>query len=82
MMTASSTFVDLKNDPAIIALGTIESDVKTDGYVEFECVLEYRDQVRKPKYIVAVACSSLYGDYFTGGLGSVMYVDEWEFIYR
>ena len=82
VMTASSTFVDLKNDPAIIALGTIESDVKTDGYVPFECVLEYRDQVRKPKYIVAVACSSLYGDYFTGGLGSVMYVDEWEFIYR
>lgn len=82
VMTASSTFVDLDNDPGIIALGKIESDVKTDGYVEFECVLEYRDQVRKPKYIVAVACSSLYGDYFTGGLGSVMYVDEWEFIYR
>lgn len=26
--------------------------------------------------------SSLYGDYFTGGMGSVMYVDEWEFEYR
>ncbi|MBQ8854847.1 MAG: PCMD domain-containing protein, partial [Bacteroidales bacterium] len=37
---------------------------------------------RKPKYIVAVACSSLYGDYFTGGQGSVMYVDEWEFMYK
>ena len=80
--TASNTFVDLQNDPSIIALGTIESDVNTNGYIPFECVLEYRDMVRKPKYIVAVACSSLYGDYFTGGLGSVMYVDEWEFTYR
>lgn len=80
--TSTETFVDLVNDPSIIALGEIVTDVDTQGkYVEFECVLEYRD-ARKPKYIVAVACSSLYGDYFTGGQGSVMYVDEWEFIYR
>ena len=80
--TSSETFVDLQNDPSIIALGMIETDVDTGGkYQEFECVLEYRND-RKPKYIVAVACSSLYGDYFTGGQGSVMHVDEWEFIYR
>ena len=80
--TSTETFVDLENDPSIIALGSIETDVDTNGkYEEFECVLEYRND-RKPKYIVAVACSSLYGDYFTGGQGSVMYVDEWEFIYK
>ena len=80
--TSTETFVDLKNDPNIIALGTIETDVDTQGkYVEFECVLEYRND-RKPKYVVAVACSSLYGDYFTGGQGSTMFVDEWEFIYK
>ena len=83
VITATETFVDLENDPGIIALGKIESDEDTGRkYREFECVLEYRDTVRKPKYVVAVACSSLYGDYFTGGLGSVMYVDDWEFIYR
>ena len=81
--TASQTFVDLENDPHIIALGSIETDVDTGGqYKEFECVLEYRDTERKPTYIVAVACSSRYGDYFTGGQGSVMYVDEWELTYR
>lgn len=80
--TSTETFVDLKNDPSIIAVGELVTDVDTQGkYVEFECVLEYRDD-RKPKYIVAVACSSLYGDYFTGGQGSVMHVDEWEFTYR
>lgn len=80
--TSTETFVDLEKDPAIIALGEIVTDADTQGkYVEFECVLEYRND-RKPKYIVAVACSSLYGDYFTGGQGSVMYVDEWEFMYK
>ena len=83
VITASETFVDLENDPSIIALGKIESDENTGGqYREFECVLNYRDNARKPKYVVAVACSSLYGDYFTGGLGSVMYIDDWEFTYR
>ena len=83
VITASQTFVDLDNDPNIIALGKIESDQDTGGqYKAFECELEYRDTVRKPKYIVAVACSSKLGDYFTGGQGSVMYVDEWELVYE
>ena len=82
IQTATATFVDYDNDPGIIALGIIESDVDTQGeYVEFECVLQYRN-ARKPKYVVLVACSSLYGDYFTGGKGSMMHVDEWEFIYK
>ena len=80
--TSTETFVDIANDPNIIAVGEILTDVDTQGkYVEFECVLEYRND-RKPKYIVAVACASRLGDYFTGGQGSVMYVDEWEFEYR
>lgn len=83
VQTASQTFVDFENDSHIIALGRIETDVDTDGeYVEFECVLDYRDTERKPKYIVLVASSSQYGDYFTGGLGSVMHVDEWKLIYK
>lgn len=80
--TSTETFVDLENDPNIIAVGELRTDVDTQGkYQEFECVLEYRND-RKPKYIVAVACASLYGDYFTGAVGSVMHVDEWEFEYR
>ena len=81
--TSTGTFVDVKNDPHIIAHGVMETDVDSQGkYVEFECVLDYRDVLRKPKYIVVSACSSLYGDYFTGALGSVMYIDNWEFVYR
>lgn len=85
--TASKQFVDQENDTHIIAHGTIESDVKTvdeNGnlkYVEFECPLNYRDTRRKPKYVVVISCSSLYGDYFTGGEHSVLYVDEYSFVY-
>lgn len=73
---------DLKNDPRVIAFGTIESDADTAGeYVEFECVLEYKDD-RTPAYVIVVACSSLYGNFFTGAVGSVMYADDFEFIYK
>ena len=34
-----------------------------------------------PTYIVISAAASRYGDYFTGGRGSTLYVDEFEFIY-
>lgn len=73
---------DLLNDSRVIAYGTIESDENTSGeYKEFEIVFEYRDN-REPAYIILVACSSLYGNYFTGGVGSTLYVDGFEFTYR
>ena len=73
---------DLRNDPRVIAFGTIESSENTEGkYKEFECVLEYKDN-REPDYVIVVACSSLWGNYFTGGVGSVLYVDDFQFEYK
>ena len=73
---------DLKDDPRVIAFGTIESSENTEGkYKEFECVLEYKDN-REPDYVIVVACSSLWGNYFTGGVGSVLYVDDFQFEYK
>lgn len=79
--TNAGEFVDVQNDPHIIAHAMLESDVATDGYQEFELELEYRDMTRTPKYVVISACGSYLGDYFTGGTGSLMYVDEFEFVY-
>ncbi len=79
--TTSGQFVDIENDEHIIAFGRLESDRKTDGYEEFKIDLEYRDKVRKPKYVVISACASYLGDYFTGAVGSTMYIDEFEFVY-
>lgn len=80
--TTKGEFVDIENDPHIIAFARYESDEATDGYKEFTLPLEYRDRVRKPKYVVISAAASYLGDYFTGGEGSVMHVDEFEFIYE
>ena len=69
----------------IIAYGKFEPEVSLENsmteYDDFVIDLEYRDLTRKPKYIVITACASRYGDYFTGGVGSTLYVDEFELVY-
>ena len=81
--TTAGKFVDQDNDPGIIAYARLETDEDTAGkYREFTLPLEYRDKTRKPKYVVIACAASYLGDYFTGGVGSTMYVDEFEFIYE
>ena len=79
--TSNKEFVDLDNDPGIIALGQHNSSNADAGYVKFTLPLVYRDATRIPNFLVIAAASSRYGDYFTGGVGSVLYVDEFELIY-
>lgn len=79
--TTASQFVDLANDPHIIALGRMETDETITEYKEFTIPLEYRSH-RKPKYVVISCCASYLGDYFTGGVGSTLLVDEFELIYK
>ena len=78
--TSAGTFVDVENDGHIIAYASLDLG-KTDGYQSFTLELEYRDRTRTPKYIVIVAAASKYGDYFTGGVGSTLYLDEFSFVY-
>ena len=66
----------------IIAYAKYESDEDTGGqYREFNLELEYWRPDATPKYAIVISCASYLGNYFTGGVGSVMYVDEYEFIY-
>ena len=78
--TASGKFVDTESDPGIIAYGSMDFNA-TNGYVEFTVPLTYRSTTRQPRYIVIAAAASKYGDYFTGSTSSVMYVDEFSFVY-
>lgn len=80
--TSEGRFVDVENDKGIIAFARFETDSATETYEEFVLELEYRDLTRTPKYVVISACASNLGDYFTGGVGSVLHVDDFEFIYR
>lgn len=80
--TTTKTLLDLDNDPGIIAVGDLLDDTATgDKYKEFEISLNYKSLTRKPTHILIVAAASRYGDYFTGGNGTVLYVDEFELVY-
>jgi hypothetical protein len=70
-----------KNDPNLIAYAELNSGESTSGYKEFELELDYRSTQRVPTYIFVVCSASKYGDYFTGGAGSVLYVDEFSLEY-
>lgn len=78
--TSTKKFVDYEGDPHIIAMGELILKENTGGYREFTLPLKYRNE-RTPKYIVIMCASSHYGDYFTGGSGSTLYVDELNLVY-
>ncbi len=77
--TSNSVFVDF-GDSHILARGVMELD-GTENYTPFTLNLEYRDTETTPTYIVITCAASRYGDYFTGGTGSTLYVDEFELVY-
>ena len=71
-----------KNDRNIIAYGEFISGQSTTSYKQIEIPLEYRATNRTPKYIIIVAAASKYGDYFIGGEGSTLWIDEMELVYE
>jgi len=52
-----------------------------DGMIEFEIPLEYFKTDIKAAHIMVVASSSKQGDYFIGGKGSTMWLDDLELVY-
>ena len=81
--TNTGTFFVPDEDPAVIAYGELEIPENSNGeYKEFTINLEYRDLERRPTHVLVVATASKYADYFTGGVGSVMYIDEFEFLFE
>ncbi len=77
--TSDNKFVDFSSG-AIIARGEFHTNETHGGYVKFTIPLEYRNG-RIPTYAVISAAASMYGDYFTGGVGSVLLLDEFELVY-
>lgn len=77
-------YIDM-DDPDILAFRELVSDQSTNGeYVEFFIHLDdeaWRDKSRKATHIVVISCASRYGNYFTGAVGSVLYVDEFQLVY-
>lgn len=69
------------DDPAIIAYGSVQYGQTISSWTPFTIELDYRTVFRKPKYILVVASSSKYGDYFLGGVGSTLYLDNFRLEY-
>ena len=69
------------SDPKVIAYGELTKGESVTTWTQADIVLDYRYTNRTPKYIVVVASASKYGDYFTGGEGSKLWLDECELIY-
>ena len=83
--TDTSTFIQFDTDDNIIAYGELPAEqcVDTGGqWKEFTIDLKYKTlDCPKDMYLILVASSSKYGDYFTGGDGSIMYLDDFELVY-
>lgn len=70
------------NDPTVVAYGCFESGESIAEFTDIEFTLDYRGNYsRRPKQIILVCAASKYGDYFTGGAGSTLEVENIELLY-
>lgn len=67
--------------PEVVAYANIQYGKSVDNYIQFDIEFDYRSTQRVPNYIIIVGSASKYGDYFTGGNGSVLYLDDLELMY-
>lgn len=70
-----------KNDPHVIAYAEFSSGTTVSSYQKLNLDLVYRATNRAPKYMLIVCSASKYGDYFTGGAGSTLWVDDFTLEY-
>lgn len=70
-----------KNADYIIGYGELQYCGTMDDYRQFEIEINYKSTSRVPSYLLITAAASKYGDFFTGGQGAVLYVDELSFDY-
>lgn len=77
--TKESLFVDT-NANYVLGYGELSDENASksmSAYESFEIDIKYRKNInKKVTYILIVASASKYGDYFTGGEGSTLYIDE------
>lgn len=68
-----------KNASYVIAYGELQFSGAMNAYKDFSIDLHYNSTERVPTYLQITCSASKYGDYFTGGNGSVLYVDQLSF---
>lgn len=70
-----------ENGPEVIAYGKFQTSETTTEYGAFEIEIDYKSTSRVPRYLLVTASASKYGDYFTGGDGAKLLLDNLELVY-
>lgn len=63
-------------DPHVIAYASTSIGQTISSWTPLNLDLEYRSTSRVPRYILVVCSASKYGDFFVGGSGSVLTIDD------
>lgn len=69
-------------DSHLIAYGQMTVGENVPSWKKETITIDYRVTDRQPKYIIVVASSSKYGDYFTGSDESLLQIDNLELLYE
>ena len=70
------------NSDNVIAFGAMTKGDDVPEWTTTTIPLQYRFTNRQPKYIVIVAASSKYGDYFVGGSETLLKIDNLKLLYE
>lgn len=65
----------------VVAYGKVEFGEDIPSYIPFEFDLKYTSTSRVPRYILITGSASKYGDFFTGGNGAVLTLDDFELVF-
>lgn len=68
-----------KSADYVIGYGQMQYSGTMDAFQEFVIDLKYRSTSKVPSYLLICCSTSKYGDYFTGGNGSVLWIDQLSF---
>lgn len=73
-----------KSASNVLGYGEWSSTTATsgDGMIEFTIPIEYNNMNVVPSNMIICCAASAYGDYFSGSDSSVMYVDDFELLYK
>ena len=68
-----------KNADYVIGYGELLCGKTIENWTDFSIEIDYRRTNERPTHIIIVASASKYGDYFTGGNGSTLCIDDFSF---
>lgn len=68
-------------NPTIIARAVFQEYGVVSEYKDFEAIFDYKIKDRKPTHICLVVSASEFGDFYTGGVGTKLFVDEFSLVY-